>query len=106
MRYLDFKAEGQSLVKIGDHENLVAGTEGYLYARFNFSEEWAGTKKIVTMEWNGCTQFVPLVSGNSFQIPAECLKYNRIYLCVEGRKGGYRIKTNKAVISQTGGING
>lgn len=98
MRYLDFKVDGQILQKNGNFDNLIAGTNGYLIARFSFSHEWMGTMKVASFN-----DIPVLLVNNQCKVPKDILEYHRIVVDAEGRRENYRITTNGVEIIQTGG---
>lgn len=102
MRILDFKVDKQIITKVGDFENLIAGTCGYLHAKFQFSPDWNGMKKVVTFTAGGKEYYVPVI-GDTCCIPPEALEYNRIVVSVEGRKPDGRLITNGVEFTQAGG---
>lgn len=74
MRILDFIASGQALKQdpACDFTGIVAGSRGYLRARFCFSKEWSGCKKVAVFSSKGQDYPVPL-KDNICEIPAEAL---------------------------------
>lgn len=102
MRTLKFNVDRQIITKDGDFENLIAGTCGYLQARFQFSADWIGMKKIVTFTANGKDTYVPLFE-DCCQIPVEVLQYNKIAVSVEGRNKERKLVTNGVEFTQVGG---
>ena len=48
MRTLVHKVTDQQLSPVGDHSNIVAGSKGYLRARFEFNNEWDGCTKVAS----------------------------------------------------------
>ena len=74
MRTLDFIAAGQALTRAPscDFTGIVAGSCGYLRARFQFSREWSGCKKVAVFSSKGQEYPVPL-EFNMCEIPAEAL---------------------------------
>lgn len=102
-RTLEFMADMQRLRKKPDCDftGLVAGSVGYLKAKFYFSQEWRGCTKVVSF-WFGEDGQVSLVldKDNSCIIPSEALKENAFYVSVLGGKPAYRLKTNKIKVRQ------
>ena len=103
MRILDFIVKGQSLTKNPDCDfgNIVAGTKGYLSARFQFyGNEWNGCKKAASF-WVGDTEHAVLLDeNNSCVIPAEVLINDRFEVSLTGLKDGLLIKTTKTKVKQ------
>ena len=107
MRTLKFIVDGQSIKQNPscDFSGLVPGTEGYLKAEFSFSPDWDNTVKVAGFFSNMGKEYEPqiLKDGQSCIIPAEALK-NRIFkVQVIGKRGDYKIITNKVTVSQNGG---
>lgn len=108
MRILEFDVGQQRLMKNKncDFSGLVSGTEGYLYAKFNFSNDWDGCKKIVSF-WTVDVESlqtneyaVYLDDDDSCAIVPEVLLLERFYISIIGTKPGYKITTNKLRIEQ------
>ena len=102
MRILEFIASGQALKQAPacDFTGIVAGSRGYLRARFQFSREWAGCKKVAVFISKGQEHPVPL-ELNMCEIPAEALTGSAVQVYVAGRRPGYQITTNVAAFPQT-----
>ena len=102
MRTLDFIASEQTLKQAlaCDFTGIVAGSCGYLRARFQFSKEWAGCKKVAVFTSKGQEYPVPL-EFNMCEIPAEALTGSAVQVYVVGRRPGYQIITNVAAFPQT-----
>ena len=108
MRTLVFKVDGQkiypnSLSEIG---GLVAGTSGYIKARFLFSEDWKGCAKAAAFNLVDGTEREPsaLDKENSCLIPKAVLEYHEFDMKLLGRgTGGYVITTRPIRIKQFGG---
>jgi hypothetical protein len=107
MRTLKFIVDGQSIKQNPscDFSGLVPGTEGYLKAEFIFSADWNDTVKVAGFFSNMGKEYEPqiLKDGKTCMIPAEALR-NRIFkVQVIGKRGDYKILTNKVTVSQNGG---
>lgn len=102
MRVLEFIADGQKLAQAPacDFTGIVAGSRGYLRARFMFSREWAGCKKVAVFKSKGQEYPVPL-ELNMCEIPAEALTGSAVQVYVVGRRPGFQIATNVAAFPQT-----
>ena len=102
MRVLDFIATGQTLARAPacDFTGIVAGSRGYLRARFQFSREWAGCKKVAVFISKGQEHPVPL-ELNMCEIPAEALTGRLVHVYVVGQRPGYQIATDETAFSQT-----
>lgn len=111
MRELIFDVTGQRILqnKDCDFSGIVAGSEGYLKAKFNFlTDDWDGCKKVVAFykmsfeygEDGFDEHAVCLDADNACDIPVEVLKGDMFALKVVGVKAGYRIPTNIIKIKQ------
>lgn len=108
MRTLVFNVKNQIIQKDHscDFSGLVAGTTGYLKARFLFSEDWNGCAKVVGFFSKNDEEFPPCVlnEDNTCMIPDEALKYHEFKIRVYGRNNDYTITTRPITIKQYGGI--
>lgn len=102
MRYLNFKVSAQVLEKDGDFSNLVPGTEGYLVATFEFSEEWSGCVKVASFFNRRGEEYAERIINNRCKIPSEVLKDRFFKVQVVGQKQNYKILTDKLKIRQEG----
>jgi hypothetical protein len=80
---------------------LVAGSVGYLKAKFTFSSEWDGCKKAASF-WLGDQEYAALLnSKNECIIPPEALTGECFKVSVTGvRSKDYKIDTNKIKVTQ------
>lgn len=110
MRILEFTTHKQRLTRTPtcDFSGLVAGSAGYLQAKFNFSPEWDGCKKaasFILKDSNGRIereQGVLLSENDTCDIPPEVLTFSEFYVRVKGIKedGRYRIETSEIRVTQ------
>lgn len=105
-RFLEFKVNKQRLIKKEDCDFsfIVAGSAGYLRARFYFSEEWTGCNKAASF-WIDDAEYAVLLDGNNeCVIPKEALSGDLFSVSVTGMSGTagnkYRITTNKIKVRQ------
>lgn len=103
MRILDFRVRGQQLGKLPgcDFSNIVAGSNGYLCAKFHFvGAEWDECKKVANFRVGKLDHAVLLDENDECVIPTEALIGDALHISViGGRSGsGYRIPTNTFVI--------
>jgi hypothetical protein len=103
-----FNVKNQTIQKDNscDFSGLVAGTSGYLKAKFSFSEDWSGCAKVAGFFLKDGKEFPPCVldDENSCFIPTEILKYHEFNIKVYGKKNSYVITTRPVSIKQYGGI--
>lgn len=107
MRTLDFKVDSQILTKddLCDFTGLMPGTNEYLNARFSFSKEWDGCVKIVEFS-SGGNEYAPQVldSKNMCTIDSQVSDRVIFNIRVLGKKGTFKIVTNKISVRQNGGV--
>lgn len=102
-RTLEFDVKRQRLVRSRDCDfsGLVAGTVGYLRAKFHFSPlEWFGCKKAASFWVDGKEYAVLLDKDDSCIIPAEALVGEKFYVSVLGARTGYKIESSKVKVKQ------
>lgn len=102
MRTLEFTVTGQQLKKKPscDFSGLVAGSKGYLRAKFYFSPDWDGCKKAASFWRDGQEYGIKLDADDSCPIPPAALNGERFEVSVTGAKADYLIKTNKTKVRQ------
>lgn len=103
MRILKFKADKQVLRKQPgcDFTHIVANSANYLRAKFYFSGEWDGCKKVASFWFNEKEYPILLDEKNECDIPSEVLVGGAFYISVTGAKAdGYRIVTTKYKVRQ------
>lgn len=100
-RVLKFNIDGQTISKdpTCNFDGLHRGTVGYLYARFSFSEEWAGCKKAASFYSAGKEYAAPVINGQCM-IPEEALRFQSWKVSVTGMKPGFKITTGKEEVVQ------
>lgn len=102
-RVLEFEVKRQRIVKKSDCDfsGIVAGTAGYLKAKFYFSpDDWGGCRKAASF-WNDGQEYAKLLDDNDMcVIPGEALTNRKFKVSVTGKKVGYQIVTNKATVRQ------
>jgi hypothetical protein len=108
MRVLVFKVDGQTIYpnSLSELHGLVAGTSGYIKAKFLFSDDWKGCAKVVAFNSVEGKEFEPkaLDAENSCYISEEALEYHEFEMKVLGKGiGGYTITTRPIRIKQFGG---
>lgn len=104
VRVLDFVVNRQIISKspTGDFKGIVSGTKGYFKARFTFSPEWSGLKKVVIFRSKSTTKYVPL-PGNECMIPDDVLTGMTYYVSVVGKSATLVLRTNETFVSQQRG---
>lgn len=107
MRTLEFEVKQQRLLKKQgcDFSQLVAGSVGYLSAKFYFSKpEWESCKKVASF-WLGEEEYpVVLDENDTCVIPQEVLNAESFLISVTGAKREsnkvYKLKTTKVKVKQ------
>ena len=102
MRILDFIVSGQRIERdpLCNFDGIAHGSRGYLHARFRFSAEWSGCKRVAIFTCRGKEYPVPLVK-NVCVIPDEALMGSTVKVSVIGqRSDGYRIPTDSTEFQQ------
>lgn len=105
MRILDFEVERQRVKKSTncDFSGLVAGSVGYLRARFNFvGSDWKDCPTMIARFWVDDKEYAILLDkNNSCEIPPEVLKEKKFAVSVLGANTAYyKIETNKIYVRQ------
>ena len=101
MRTLKFIIAAQAIIKDPDCDftGIVAGTKGYLYAQFSFSEEWEGCRMAAVFSSLGKEYPRPIKNGGC-EIPAEALTWDYFGVRVVGQRENYRITTDEVKVKQ------
>lgn len=91
-RVLRFELSGQAISRdpTCDFSGLYRGTVGYLYAHFNFSDDWRGCKKAASFYALGKEYAVPIINGEC-QIPSEVLCHREWSVRVTGVRNNFKI---------------
>ena len=109
MRVLEFEVKQQRIRKQPgcDFSHIVAGSNGYLQAKFNFSSEWDGCRKVATFsgEQPEPETSVFLDENNCCEIPREALVGKSFDVFVTGAKktlssGTYLFQTSRMTVTQ------
>lgn len=107
MRTLKFIVDRQTITQDPncDFSGLIPGTAEYLKAEFIFSPEWNDCVKVAAFYSRLGREYPPqvLTDGKSCYIPADALKKRTFKIQVIGKRGDYKILTNKVEVSQNGG---
>lgn len=104
MRKLIFDVNKQRITKNKDCDfrGLVAGSVGYLTAKFVFSSsEWSTCTHKVARFWIDEREYAELLDdSNGCVIPHEVLTGRKFEVSVLGVSPGYRIESNKVSVRQ------
>lgn len=107
MRTLSFNVKGQIIERDPscDFSGIVAGTKGYLAAKFSFSPDWDGCSKVVGFFSKTGEEFTPctLSDRGTCAIPDEAAALHEFEIRVYGKKNGCIIPTRPITIKQYGG---
>lgn len=102
-RVLEFTVDKQRIVKNRDCDfsHIVAGSVGYLKAKFYFtSSEWKGCKKAASFWINGKESAVLLDKNSTCLIPSEVLVGEKFEVSVTGMKNDLLFSTNRTKVKQ------
>lgn len=109
-RILEFDVQKQRLRKHPgcDFTGIVAGSVGYLRAKFHLSpEEWQDCAVKVARFWLGDKESsAKLDENNSCDIPPDVLTGEKFAASVLGVSPGYQIETNEVKVKQEVRRNG
>lgn len=103
MRTLEFDVKKQRITKkrTCDFNGLVAGSVGYLKAKFHFSKEWRQCIAKFASFWVDEQEYaVKLDKENCCEIPAEALVKDKFKVSVVGVNPPFQIGTNKSTVKQ------
>lgn len=103
MRILDFIISKQNIEcdPRCDFTGIASGTQGYLLARFRFSVDWKGCKKVAVFSCRG-NDFPTAIMNGMCLIPVGALVGSTVSVRVIGQKDNYRITTRATSFSQEG----
>ena len=104
MRALKFQVDGQVVKRSPgcDFDNITRGTKRYLKLQFSLSKDWAGCVVAATF-WNYEKEVCAVqVKNGMCAVPDEVTDNRRIKVSLTGKRGDYKIVTNKIVIRQEG----
>lgn len=108
MRTLVFNVKNQIIERDAscDFSGLVAGTDGYLAAKFLLSDDWDNCAKVAGFFSKYDEEFPPCVldKNDTCKIPKEALEHHEFKIKLYGKREGYTITTNTITIKQHGGI--
>lgn len=106
MRTLRFIVDGESIKQdpFCDFSGLFPGRNPDVQAEFSFSPEWKNKVKVAAFWSILGTEYEPqaLQDDNTCIIPPEALGTAAFKIQVLGKKGPFRLTTNKLTIRQTG----
>lgn len=101
MRVLDFDVNNQKITKSPkcDFGGLVVGSSGFLYARFNFSHEWVGYKRVAVFTCKS-GEYPVMIQAGICEIPPEVLACNSFKVSVVGKRGDSMLPSNRVTVIQ------
>lgn len=106
MRTLKFIVTGQQITQDPncDFSGLVPGSEGYLQAKFSFSNEWKDAIKVAAFWSMMGKEFKPQVvdKDGTCVIPSDALKAKNFKIQLIGKNGTLKLTTNKVTVRQNG----
>lgn len=105
MRVLEFDVNGQNLSKSKncDFSGIVHGSDGYLKARFTFSNDWSGMVKVAEFRTHVSSEPVSIpIINNECMVPADVTGGDRWYVKVIGKRGNILIPAGNCRVRQEG----
>lgn len=101
MRVLDFNVDRQTISKSDtcDFSGLIAGSSGYLFARFKFSQEWTGYHKVAVFS-NKSGEYPTKIRGGICEVPAEALTEDMFKVTVIGKRGSKYLPCDSTSVNQ------
>lgn len=101
-RVLEFEVDAQRVSKKAgcSFDGLVAGTRGYLAAKFDFDAAWKGCKIAASFFNSAGKEEARPVIGSMCDIPESVLKGEMFQVSLTGMRKGYTITTNRMTIRQ------
>lgn len=103
VRILEFVVNKQRLMKKKgcDFTHLVAGSVGYLYAKFEFvTDDWDGCKKAASFWFDGKEYAALLNADGTCLIPKEALMGDRFKVSLTGKRSNYQILSSEITVKQ------
>lgn len=102
-RILEFEVIKQRITrrKSCDFTKIVAGSSGYLRAKFYFTQsEWRDCKKAASFWVNNEEHAELLDENNTCLIPEAALIGDKFEVSVTGARDAYKITTNRTKVKQ------
>lgn len=85
---LEFKINKQMMLRL-DSEKPVEGSKAYLYAKFNFSDDWVGLTKKAYFKQEGYEPVEVVIPEDGLAVvPSTVIKPSHFSLAVKGFNGG------------------
>ena len=99
MQVLDFVVNKQSISKSPncDFSNLIAGSKGYLQARFTFTKEWSGYRKAAVFICR-TGEYPVLIDGGMCAVPDEAAACSSFKVTVVGKRNNDTITCGRATV--------
>jgi hypothetical protein len=99
MRILDFVVDKQTIAKSDkcNFGDLVAGTTGYLQARFCFSREWSGYRKVAVFTCKS-GEYPVLIESTMCAVPDEVAACTSFKVTVVGKRGGSTLTCGRTTV--------
>ena len=99
MRTIHFKVNQQRIKNIDSICHVYAGTDNYLKLAFEFSEDWDGCIKCISL---GSNKLPMLLKDDCCVVPKEGFDATQLSFYLVGKKKDYRIQTGEFVINLKG----
>lgn len=93
-------AEGMALSRVSPTTGIVAGSEGYLRAEFDLSEDYEGCKVYATFRDSSGDEWAERVVDGSCDVPAEVTGGRVWGMSLTAVRDGFRLDTNEVTVRQ------
>lgn len=100
MRKLRFMAEGMALSRVSPTTGIVAGSEGYLRAEFDLSEDYEGCRVYATFRGDSGGEWAERVVDGSCGVPTEVTGGRAWGVSLTAVSDGFRLDTNEVTVRQ------
>lgn len=102
-RILKFSVTNQSIAKDNkcDFSKIAMGTNGYLVAEFEFSNDWHGLFKVAEFRKRNSDECYPVkIIKNKCEVPAKVTGAIQWTVRVVGKNKGTKLTTNTCAVTQ------
>lgn len=100
MHNLVFVVNKQNIEKREGFDGLVAGTKGYLQARFVFSSDWAGYRKVALFTCRNGEYPVLLSNTGTCPVPDEAAACSSFKVRIIGRRTDDTVTSGRVTVIQ------
>lgn len=100
MQYIEFKVRHQTITRTDDYE-VVGNSQNYLFARFEFCEEWADVNVTAVFSTNSGNHYSAAIRDGECLVPWEVLRCAEFWV---GVFGGDRMTTSTVRVPVKPGV--